>query len=371
MLDRPIAVLGGGNGAQCMAADLALAGRDVNLYEDPRFAAAMDRVFEERSIELDGIGRTGAASLNSVTTNIEEAVDDVQLVNLVVPASAHESFFSDLIPRLRDDHTVVVWSGNLGSLRLQTLLENGDVPARPAIYETHTLPYGARLAEAGRVELLLSAPEVRIAAAPGAGGPGGLARLSELFDCLVPAESVFETALNNPNPVVHPAGSLLNTGGIQKGGGEFYLYRNGITEAVARVIRCVFDEVAALAEAIGAEMIEYEERDFRSPATVMGSAFRAPFDTVGVIADVVGPKGITDRYFVEDIPYGLVPIAELADKFSVDMPLVQAIIEMGSVVCGRDFWQEGRRLEELGLADLDPDGVRGLLASEPTASTVH
>lgn len=363
MLDRPIAVLGGGNGAQCMAADLGLAGQAVNLYENPKYAATMARVFAEKKIELTGIGRTGTASLHMVTTNIENAVRDVQVVNLVVPASAHDPFFSRLVPHLRDDHVVVVWSGNFGSLRLLEVMREESTGAKPAVFETHTLPYGARLAEPGRVELLLSAPEVRIASAPGAEVEGSFEPLKEVFGCLVPADSVFETALNNPNPVVHPAGSLLNTGGIQTDDRDFYLYREGITEAVARVIREVHGEVAELARAMRVEMIDYQERDFQSTATIMGAAFRAPFDTVGVIADVVGPKSISDRYFIEDIPYGLVPIAELAGEFSVAAPLIRSIVDLGSGVCGRDFWEEGRKLGDLGLDGLGPDGLRELAES--------
>ena len=42
---NPIAVLGGGNGAHCMAADLALAGYDVNLCELPAFRESFRILF--------------------------------------------------------------------------------------------------------------------------------------------------------------------------------------------------------------------------------------------------------------------------------------------------------------------------------------
>lgn len=363
MSDRPICVLGGGNGAQCMAADLTLAGRRVNLCEDVRFASRMSRVFEEQSIELSGIGRNGRAELNLVTTEVAEAVDGVNLVNVVVPAYAHEAFFAELVPELENGQTVIVWSGGLGSLRLLHLLNERRPDVRVAICETHTLPYGARLSEPGQVDLLLSAPEILVSALPATVTSSLLPPLRELFPTFVGASSVVEAALNNPNPIVHPAGSLLNTGAIEQANGDFHLYREGITRAVARVIRNVYDEVSGVAAALGVDMLEYEERDFQSTASVMGVAFQAPFDTVGVIADVEGPHGISDRYLMEDLPFGLVPIAQLAERCSVSIPLIRSLIELGSRVCDRDFWRTGRQLEDLGVGDRAPADIMELVGS--------
>lgn len=46
-----IAVLGGGNGAHALAADLVNRGFEVNLYEMPKFKDNMKKVFETGIIE--------------------------------------------------------------------------------------------------------------------------------------------------------------------------------------------------------------------------------------------------------------------------------------------------------------------------------
>jgi len=133
------------------------------------------------------------------------------------------------------------------------------------------------------------------------------------------------------------------------------------TATVAGVILAVFNEVVALAKALGAEMLQYEDRDFRTTASIMGVAFQAPFDTLGVLASIEGPHTVYDRYITEDLPFGLVPMVELGRKLGVSTPLMEAIVNIGSVVCHENFWETGRTLETLGLADLNKEEMLKLV----------
>ena len=77
ILEKPIAVLGGGNGGHCMAADLTLAGHQVNFYEHPGFESGFRATLESGTVELIGIGRTGKAKINLVTMDMAEAINNV------------------------------------------------------------------------------------------------------------------------------------------------------------------------------------------------------------------------------------------------------------------------------------------------------
>ncbi|RJX25384.1 MAG: hypothetical protein C4554_07505 [Dethiobacter sp.] len=358
MFNNPIAVLGGGNGAHMMAGDLMLAGHLVNFYEHPLFAEKFSTTLETKIIKVSGIGRTGDAKIHCVTTDMAEALKDVELVNVVIPASGHDLFFEEMIPHLVDGQVVIVWSGDFGSLRLAQLIKEKRPELKVMIAETNTLPYGTRLKGPAEVELLLTAPRVIIAAFPATQTEKIMEKLKPLFPALEPTASVLTAAFSNPNPICHPPGSLLNTGRIQYSGGNFYMYREGITEAVARVIRSVYNETAALAGALGYRVLEYEDRDFRTTCSIMGVAFQASFDTIGVIGDIIGPKSIQDRYITEDLPFGLVPMSQLGDWLGVPTPVIDAIINIGSVVCQDNFWESGRTLEKLGIAGLDREGIR-------------
>ena len=70
---KRVTVLGGGNTAFSMAANLALAGFEVLLWEHPAFAQTIEPIRESLTIHLDGAGRTERRG-EAVTTDPAEAL---------------------------------------------------------------------------------------------------------------------------------------------------------------------------------------------------------------------------------------------------------------------------------------------------------
>ena len=360
---EPIAVLGGGHGAHAMAADLALAGHEVRLCEHPRFVERFRPTLESGEIQLGGIGRTGRAKPVLVTTDFA-ALEGARLINVAIPAFGQDLFFAAMIPHLTGDQVVIVWAGDFGALRLHHLLsEYADAP-RAAIFEANTLPYGARLSGPAAVDVLLLANRVLVAALPASETGAWLAALRRLWPVVEPAEHVLQAAFANPNPIVHPPGSLLNVGRIEHTGGDYYMYGEGLTPAVLRVIHVVFRESNAVAEGLGFSIPGYSEEDFDKPASIMGEVFECEDDKYEVIAAIRGPTSLQDRYITEDLPYGLLPVSQLGDRVGVETPTIDAILQLGSLVCQRDFRSEGRGLDALGLADLEIDQLMQLVTGE-------
>jgi opine dehydrogenase len=342
-----------------MAADLALAGHDVVLVELSEFAERLQLVTETRSIRSTGMGRTGTAHVAQVTYDVGAAAAQAGVLNIVVPAYGHRRFFEELLPHLRSDHVPVVWAGDFGSLELRALVRAHRPDLSLEIVETNTLPYGTRLLRQGEVHTSVLAPKVLAASLPCGEDvvPSALATLQKLWPSVTHWPEVISVGLSNPNPIVHQPGALLNVGHIEYYSESFNLYRHGITEAVARVIRCLYEEVRAVADALGAKVPEYADRDFRTRTSIMGVAFQADFDTDKVIGDIAGPSSVDHRYITEDLPYGLVPIAQLGRRAGVETHLIESLVTLGSAVCGRDFWKEARGLDRLGLSDLAPDEI--------------
>jgi opine dehydrogenase len=127
------------------------------------------------------------------------------------------------------------------------------------------------------------------------------------------------------------------------------------------VIKAVHEEVARTGEAIGIKMLEYPEESFWSKSTIMSVYFKAPGDMDDTVADIAGPSSMKDRYITEDVPYGLVPTAQLAHKFDVDIPIIDATIKLASVINQTDYYHQGRSLGELGIADLSQEELTGIL----------
>lgn len=361
MLNRPIAVLGGGNGGHLMAADLTLSGYKVNFYEHPSFEASFRSVLENKVVELSGIGKQGRAQIHKVTTNIKEAVADADLIHLVVTALAHDTFFTELIPHLRDGHTVVLWAADLGSLRLYRLLKERAAGKDVALYETNTLAYGARLRGPGKVEQLMLARSISIAAMPARKTDVVLPELKTIFPMLVPAQNVLAVALSNPNPLFHPPGVIFNAGRIQYSHGDWNIHTEGFTEAILRYAYAIYQEVAAVSHALRIQIFKYRRSDFKSFVRAIDHHFQAPGGLDAYYPSMRGPSSIKSRQVLEDVPYGLLPVSQLGKKVGVPTPAIDGLINVASVLCEQDFWTTGRTLESLGLADLSAGDILHLV----------
>jgi opine dehydrogenase len=350
---KKVAILGGGNGAHAMAADLTMKGFEVTICEAPEFEETFRTTLERQSIQLvDSWGDEKQVKIHKATTDFEEAVTGAEYIMMAIPAIGHGRFFSAIIPYLESGQTVVSWPGNYAALFFANMLRKSEVTRKITLAEGHTLPWGCRLEAPGRVRIFVEAWKLLLAAFPAERTEEVVADLRDAYP-VVAGENVLATSLNNLNPIVHPAGTVLNAGWIDTLGKEFCFYKNGTTLSIARMIETVYKEVKMTAEAVGAKMLEYPEESFLSKETIMSYYFKAPFDREGRVANISGPSSVKARYITEDVPYGLVPVALLARKLGIETPTIHAVIHLASVINHTDYYSEGRSLEELGIAGLD------------------
>ncbi len=368
---KDIAILGAGNVGQTMAADLSLKNYRVKLYELPEFAKSLGDVLETHRIELTGsqlnfrwFRNEGIAEIDVVTTDIGEAVEGVELILISVPASGHRIFFEKMIPHLEDGQVISLFPDNYGSLLLRRMLKDED--AEIIVGGWTSAPYGTRMLAPGKVDCMVRAYRLRGDTLPSKDWPEFLKAHKDL-PFLIPtrlehADTAIAVGLENPNPIVHVPGSILNVGAMEVsqsedvlgvGKGEWSLYKHGMSSAVVRVIEAYYNELRSIASAIGIKLLEYTKEQFYHKHTIMHESFLAPFYEASPIMGIKGPLSVEDRYFTEDIPVGTVTAWRLAKKFGVKAPLIESLIYLGSVICGRNFFKEGRTLEELGISELD------------------
>ena len=79
--------------------------------------------------------------------------------------------------------------------------------------------------------------------------------VKDVWPAVEKAESVFQTTLQNGNPVIHPAVTLLNAALLERTGGDFLFYEEGVTEGVGRMIEAVDNERLAIAAALGVSIL--------------------------------------------------------------------------------------------------------------------
>lgn len=158
---------------------------------------------------------------------------------------------------------------------------------------------------------------------------------------------------------MHPAPTLLNAGRIECGS-SFEYYSEGVTPSVARVVEAVDTERMAVAKALDVPVPSIAEW-YAACYGVTGATLYEKVQQVTAYEGIQGPTTLDTRYLFEDIPTGLVPLSRLGAAMKVPTPLMRAVVELGNVLLGRDFWTEGRSLEKLGLAGKSPEEVRRLV----------
>jgi opine dehydrogenase len=201
---------------------------------------------------------------------------------------------------------------------------------------------------------------VYVAALPRSGTDRLLSLLHDVYPATLAAESVFQTTLQNGNPVIHPAVTLLNAGLIERTAGGFLFYEEGITDAVGRAIEAVDRERIAIAEALGVQVLSEPEL-----GVVQGymreANYSTGYSTAPGFLGIGAQDRLENRYLTEDVGYSLVFLSDLADRLGVQTPTMDAVITMASVVLDRDFRAEGKRtLATLGLDKMSPGELASL-----------
>jgi opine dehydrogenase len=387
-----IAVLGGGNAGQAIAADCSLAGKEVRLFEfaeyshlvEPIMASGKIRLFgPERN--LKGFKRNGTATLDLVTTRMAEAVRGADIVAVSVRAQAYEGLFHALIPCLEDGQVIALFPDNFGSLILRRMMREQGCDKKVVIGGWSSLPYGARLTKLGDVDdvyVLYRAITLRGDALPSKDRRAFFEAMKAfpIMDTVdpVPGDTVIDIGFSNVNPILHVPATVMNVGAIDNWGvifGDkevFYdIYKHGFSYNLAKIQYALYREEAAVAERMGVGIQPYEKKDFFSRTSILGQEFMGP-DYAVPFEEVIPSEEwmmylpgerftVESRYITEDIPVGCHIYYRLAEKYGLEVPVIESMIRLASVISGADYFQEGFTLDHLGIAHLGPEEMLGYL----------
>lgn len=359
MAAERVAVLGAGNTGLSLAADLALAGCEVLLWDHPRFAEAIAPIRASKTIFLDGASRTGAARLAVVTEDPAESLSWSRVVLISVPSYAHASFLDVLSPHFRPGQVVALLPGNLGTLAFARALK-GAGAAEVILAEADTAPYVCRKTASDRAVIWGAVPRFGVGVLPARRTNEAMAALRGYFPDITSYPNVLAAGLSALNPVVHPPGVLLNAGRIERSRGEFWFYEEGVTPAVVRAIEALDAERLALGQALGIALTPVAEGFQRAGFGPIGDLW-ATINGSQMLTALRAPGAIATRWLTEDVPYGLVTWSALAAQVDVATPVMDAVIALASAVLGVDCRAAGRALPDLGLAALDPAAMASLL----------
>jgi opine dehydrogenase len=368
-----VAVLGGGNGGHAVAANLSLAGFKVNFFELPQFSESFEKVLRTREIRTEGVSIDGTAKLNLATTDIQQAINDAEIIFVITPAFGHRAMAEICAPFVQDGHIIVLMPGSGGSLEFVNIFRQRKVKQEITFAESCTLPYGARLKGPGHISILINAIILPTGVFPSKKTDAVIPKLKQFYPIITSTKDVLEAAINNPNPIVHPAATLLSATRVERSKGEFYLYSEGMTPAVARILESLNAERLSICKALGYKLYHWNNLDFKNynlgeteeecRYRILNTSMDAAFGKDGIYAGIKmkGPEHLRDRYLTEDVPYGMVLISTLGDLVGVATPTHDAVIQLASVINRTNYWKSGRGVKELGLSKLDKKGLKKFL----------
>ncbi len=355
-----ITVVGGGNGAFAAAGDLTLRGFECTLLELPEFSKNVEAVQRSGGLDvtvLEGLSdvKPGFARFDA-TTDVDRALSGTDIVLVIVPSFAHRRIAEFCAPYLKRDQKVLLMPGNLGGAASFAQYVEQYGGERPVVGEAGCMIYACR--KTGPAQVLIRGYKKGLgAAAIPASRTGELvSALRRIYPDMVPSKNTLETGLSNVNPYFHPPIALCNAARIETKD-EFKFYYDGSSRGVCRISDALDAERMALGARLGMELepmwkvaLRWYEAEGAEGQDLYEIHHSVPAYKVGI-----APKVLENRYFTEDIPYGLVPIWELGDSLGVEMPVTAAMVHITSALVGRNFRKEARSLREIGWVPTSPE----------------
>jgi opine dehydrogenase len=293
------------------------------------------------------------APLDMVTRDEQEALAGAEVVFVLTQSLQHEELAKRIGPLLGNCRMVLVVPGYMGSLYFRRHCPTGSV----LFAEGESTAIDARIVEPGTVRILFKNVRNALAMSPLSREAEGMAVARTLFGTYrYTRKNIIESALHNPNLIVHTTGTIMSASRIEYSAGEFWMYKEGFTPSVWSLIDCLDKEKNNVLQAFGCEPLKYVDAcKFRNEEDLTA-------DSLAVFRGYAnsGPKGpasLETRYIDEDVPMGLCLLSSLGTISRIPTPLCDSLINIAGALRGRNFSQNGRTLTTLGLGHLKPDEI--------------
>lgn len=347
MKKRKITIVSDGNGAVAAAAELALQGHDVTIFNLKEKIERMKYLDQEITLLYEG--KESKVKIN-YTSNPVKATRDAYMIMYSMPGYAIP-IYARLLAPTTDNNSLIFFNASASFAPLIYIKATGIEPKYAL--EAHTLTYATRVDKKNNtIDLKLKVKEVFAAASVCKYTDKLVKMINEFYPQIKPAKDLLHVFLLNANPETHCAGCILNAGRIDYSKGDFYLYKEGITKSTLKVMRQVAKERRSIAEAYGYQLKdEFISRidngyfkNFDLDFVDDNHKLQYHFNNSPIFRDIKGPSSVGSRYFLEDIAIGLVHWEKLAKEKNIPVLTITALIEIGEAIEGQDYRKLGNNL---------------------------
>lgn len=277
-----------------------------------------------------------------ITKDVKKAVEFADILMVTTTTCQHEYVAQLIAPYVRDGQLIVLVPGYMGSLIFKRFIHKNVVYS-----EWETTAYNGRIVDSMYVRITFYNPRNAVSALPVSALPQVLDTLSQCFvNTHYTRRHILESALHNPNMIVHPIGIIFSASRIEHSGGEFWMYKEAFTDSVVNVINAFDKQKNLILNVFGCESLDYfeaakwrNEEDLTQDAMAVFRSFAN--------ASNKGPSSINHRYFYEDIPMGLGLFISIGKVVGVDTSIQESITSLASALIAHDLRENARTIQYL------------------------
>lgn len=292
-----------------------------------------------------------------ITKDVEKAVSFGDVLMVMTTTSQHEFVAQKIAPYVRDGQIIILVPGYMGSLIFKKYIKKDVVYS-----EWETTAYNGRIVDSMYVRITFYNPRNAISALPVSETEHVLSLMSKCFpNTRYARKHILESALHNPNMIVHPIGILFSASRIEHSHGEFWMYKEAFTDSVVNVIKAFDVEKNKMLAAFGCEPLDYfEAAKWRNEENLNVDAmtvFRSFADSSNK-----GPSFINHRYLNEDVPMGLGLFVSIGKIVGIDTSIQESIMTLASALLHKDLRKNARTIQYLvDKEELTIDDVRNAI----------
>lgn len=340
-----VSVLGAGNVGIAIAADLSICGHEVRLIKTSDTPSnAFERIQANTNhCFLKENGKYTLATIHALTHDIS-TIEDADVIFVTIQSTYHEDLMERMKPYLHSEQVVVVICSYMSSFYLTS-----NCTSIPMIAET-TGPYLE-----GRVELddmpgeLVFRVGCRLTNSPLSvfhkhREEECMKILKSVYSGFNSCYSIIESALLNPNMVLHTVGAIMSIPRIEYSKGNFCMYREAYArgnDATFNIMLALDNEKKSVLEALGGRPIDIME----AGGFLKG---KDSFYEYSESSDrAISPTSVRSRYITEDVSQGLVLLESIAERVGVHCFITTALIDIAITALNEDLRTNGRTIQKM------------------------
>lgn len=346
-----IAVLGSNDNALAVAFEWASKGHNIYMYDLPDSAETISDISTLGGIysvgQLEGFQKISYAG-----GDLEMVLAGADIIFVVEPANRIADIGQACTNYMIDGQCYVVMpSTGMGALAFKNALGLAIDDTRVIVAETHTVPYISRIVGRGKISVFYKLESgYKVAAIPRNKSAKIYELLKPVFTGIEKAESVLQTTLQNCNPVTQPVITTLNAALIERTQGDFFFYNDGVTPAVAKIMKIIDNERIAIGKALGLEIESSVDLGVRQ-GIIESAEYESGYSNSHEFDRIIAQTSLDYRFYTEDVGFTMIFWIELAEKIGVPVPMMTAISVIVSGILQKDFRKESSRtLEHLKLS---------------------